>query len=152
LKHLQKKESIAFEVAGHYKRVDDDDGSTTTDLRVVEPGEDLLRPSFVTRFVSWEHEVGHHDPLTDIYVLGLVLASVAIDKNLADTEHLAEFVRHRKRLATLNTRLHPVVARAIVDMTELERHKRVQDLRAIIATLKNYREQTIASRVEEKAE
>jgi len=144
LARIQKPESLAFEVAGHYKRVYEDFGSTTTDLHVLEPGAKLERPSFLTRYMSWEHEVGHHDPLTDIYVLGLVMASVALDQDLGSAEALASFAQSRADITSRNSRLHPVVARAIVRMTELRRHDRVQDLRGLIATLRSYREQSVA--------
>jgi hypothetical protein len=143
LERLQRPESRAFEVSSNLKRVDDGDERTITDLGVVEPGTKLERPVFVTRYVSWEHEVGHHDPLTDIYVLGLVLASVALDQNLGEAEALANFSRQRANLLAANPRLHPVLARAIVRMTELDRSKRVQDLRALLSTLRTYREQAV---------
>lgn len=72
------------------------------------------------------------------------MASVALDTSLADEEALAGFVARRHELASLNSRLHPVIARAIVRMTEVSRHHRVQDLRALIENLKNYREQVVA--------
>ncbi len=143
LRRVEKSESLAFDVSAHYKRVDEAGETSTTNLGVVEPGSKLERPSFMTRYLSWEHEVGHHDPLTDIYVLGLVMASIALDQNLGESEGLAAFVESRNNLAARNERLHPVVARAIVRMTEVERHKRVQDLRGLVTTLKNYREQSI---------
>jgi hypothetical protein len=145
LGRVAKAESLAFEVSAHYKRVDEDGGTSTTNLGIVEAGTKLERPCFMTRYVSWEHEVGHHDPLTDIYVLGLVMASVALDQNLGDAEALAAFVQSRSNLSARNARLHPVVARAIVRMTEVDRHKRVQDLRALVTTLRNYREQSLGS-------
>jgi hypothetical protein len=144
LERLQRPESLAFEVASNTKRVDDGSERTTTDLGVVEPETKLERPVFVTRYVSWEHEVGHHDPLTDIYVLGLILASVALDQNLGETEALSNFSAQRANLLAANQRLHPVLARAIVRMTELDRSKRVQDLRALVTTLRNYREQAVS--------
>ncbi len=139
---LLAPESLAFEIASHQKQVHEDGTIAQTDLGVVEAGEKLERPSFVTRYVSWEHEAGHHDPLTDIYVLGLIMASVALDQNLGEADALGRFVDSRLNLAAWNQRLHPVVARAIVRMTELDRRRRVQDLRGVILTLKNYREQT----------
>jgi hypothetical protein len=143
LERLQRPQARAFDIASNTKRVDDDGEHTVTDLGIVEPGEKLERPSFMTRYVSWEHEVGHHDPLTDIYVLGLVLASVALDQNLGEVSALANFSKQRANLLAANRRLHPVLVRAIVRMTELERHRRAQDLRALLLTLRNYREQTV---------
>lgn len=140
---LARDPSRAFDVVEHHRRVDDDDGSTYTNLSVVEPGTTLDRPAYVTRFVSWEHELGHHDPLTDIYVLGLVLASIALDKNLGEAEQLSDFVRTRTKLSSMAARVHPVVLRVIVRMTELDRSRRAQDLVGVIGTLRTYREQGI---------
>ena len=39
--------------------------------------------------------------------------------------------------------LHPVLAKAIVRMTELDRHRRPQDLSALLRTLENYRDQDV---------
>lgn len=141
IERLQRSESLAFEVTGHYKRVAEGHDEATTDLGVTEPGATLTRPGFVTRYVSWEHEIGHHDALTDIYSLGIVMASVALDQNLGDAEALSSFAEKRSNLASWSQRLHPVVARVVVRMTELDRRKRVQDLRGIISALRNYREQ-----------
>jgi hypothetical protein len=102
-----------------------------------EPGDPIVRPMYLSRYVSWEHEVGHHDALADIYVLGLILASVALDQNLGDRGALEHFVQSRSHLAAFGSRLHPVVARAIMRMTEVDRHLRAQDLRSLIVTLRS---------------
>jgi hypothetical protein len=143
LERLQRPSSLAFEIASNTRRVDDGAERTVTDLDVLEPGETLERPALMTRYLSWEHEVGHQDPLTDIYVLGLVLASVALDQNLGEASALSGFSQQRANLLAVNQRLHPVLVRAIVRMTELERHRRVQDLRGLILTLRTYREQAV---------
>ena len=96
-------------------------------------------PLYLPGYVSWEHACGHHDPLTDIYVLGLVLASVACRLNLSDEADLAHFVEHRSNLFALSTRMNPVWARLIVRMTELSRHNREPDLNEVIHSLRNYR-------------
>ncbi len=142
LSKVIEPESRAFDVVSNTKRVVDGDGPSVTNLSVVDPGTPITRPLYLTRYVSWEHEVGHHDPLTDIYVLGLVLASVALDHNLGETEALSAFSLARAHSLGRNQRLHPVLVRAIVRMTEPNRSHRVQDLRALIGTLRNYREQT----------
>ena len=96
-------------------------------------------PVYLPGYVSWEHTCGHHDPLTDIYVLGLILVSVACRLNLSDEADLARFVASRGNLFALSTRLNPVWARLIVRMTELSRHKREPDLNEVIHSLRNYR-------------
>ncbi len=142
---LQKPTSHAFDITSHTRRVDDGNGVTVTNLRVLEPGAPLTQPAHFTRYVSWEHEVGHHDAQTDIYVLGLVLASLVVDQNLGEADALNRFVEARQNLTQLNPRLHPVVSRTITWMTELDRSRRAQDLRSLLHLLRNYREQTVAA-------
>src|SRR5262249_12564159 len=43
----------------------------------------------------------------------------------------------------LNPRIHPLVARALVQMTELDRSLRPQDLASLVETLERYREQEV---------
>ena len=96
-------------------------------------------PLYLPGYVCWEAACGHHDPLSDIFVLGLVLASVACRLNLSDEADLARFVAQRHNLFALNPRLNPVWARLIVRMTELSRRKREPDLNEVIYALHNYR-------------
>lgn len=115
-------------------------GSTTlsaSDRRVAE--EKTGRPSYLTGYRSWEIENGHHDPLTDIYLLGLILASLATGLDFHDREQLETFTGARRDLQRLNSRLHPVLVRAIERMTALERFDRAQDLRSLCDALDNYR-------------
>ncbi|MCC7421949.1 MAG: DUF4011 domain-containing protein [Planctomycetaceae bacterium] len=98
---------------------------------------------YVTGYRVWEHLVGHHDPVTDVFSLGMILASLACGLDLSDRESLERFVRHRRNLFELNPRLHPVVAKAIVRMTELSRSRRPQDVAGLIQSLENYRDQAI---------
>ncbi len=103
----------------------------------------LTRPVYLPNYICWEHLAGHHDELTDIFSLGMVLASLACNLDFSDPEDLAAFVTHRANLFTINKRLNPVVAAAIVKMTELNRHRRAQDLETLTARLRNYRSQAI---------
>lgn len=110
------------------------------------PQEALASPpqlAFVTGYRAWEHLVGHHDPVTDVFSLGMILASLACGLDLSERENLERFVRHRRNLFELNPRLHPVVAKAIVRMTELSRARRPQDVAGLIQSLENYRDQVI---------
>ena len=96
-------------------------------------------PLYLPGYVCWEAACGHHDPLTDIFVLGLVLVSVACRLNLSDEADLARFVQNRHNLFALNPKLNPVWARLIVRMTELSRRRRDPDLNEVIYALHNYR-------------
>ena len=143
VQQLQREESSALSVVVHVAREYDLSSHTHSQqsLDVAERGTEITRPVYLPGYVSWEHEVDHHDALSDVFVLGLILGSVATDLDLADAQKLHAFVAARRDLRTLNPRLHPVVARLITRMTELDRHARVQDLASIIHALSHYREQ-----------
>ena len=115
----------------------------TTDLSIGDRNAEVTRPVYLPGYVTWEHQVGHHDPLTDVFSLGMILASLACGLDFADPEDLKNFVAHRRNLFSLCPGLHPVLAQAIVRTTEIDRHHRVQDLRALLHNLENYRDQEI---------
>jgi len=136
----------ALEVVAEHKRtVDLGNGVTELlDERIGEPGEGIERPVYLPGYITWEHEVEHHDPLSDVFSLGMILASLACGLDLRDPDHLKTFVANRENLFRINPNLHPVFAKAIFNMTELSRHKRPQDLRAVMRSLENYREQEVS--------
>ena len=112
-------------------------------LQIGERGQPVNRPVYLPGYVSWEHEIGHHDPLTDIFSLGLLLASLTCSLDLTIPDNVALFVKHRHSLFDINRDVHPVLAKAVMRMTDLDRRKRPQDLAALLGTLENYREQNI---------
>lgn len=129
-------------VAEHRRTLEVGEGvSRHSDLRIGEPGEEPARPVYLPGYVGWEHALNHHDPLSDVFSLGMLLASLACALDFRDPEDLERFVSHRENLFALCPALHPVLAKAITGMTELSRHRRPQDLRALIRSLENYREQ-----------
>ena len=142
---LQLSLSSAVEVVGQFRRVSDVDQSTLTvsDLSVGAIAAGIANPVFLLDYRSWEHAVGHHDELTDLFSLGLLLASVACGLDFTDAGELELFTVNRTNLFSVNHRLNPVLASTIVHMTELNRHKRAQDLGQMISRLENYREQTV---------
>ncbi|MBN1609864.1 MAG: DUF4011 domain-containing protein, partial [Polyangiaceae bacterium] len=135
----------AFEVVGRSIHTTEADAGEERheNLLVAKPGAPIERPVYLPGYVCWEHQAGHHDALTDVYVLGLVLASVACGLDLSDLGHLEAFVGRRRNLFALMPQLNPVVAKNILRMTELDRHRRAQDLGAIIRSLESYREQDV---------
>jgi len=140
----QKSLTTAVEVRGESKETFDVDSGLAErrDLAIGTTGEDTSRPVYLPGYVSWEHAVGHHDELTDVFSLGLILASLACGLDLDDAGGIETLVRHRANLFALNPRLNPVVASVIAQMTELDRHRRAQDLPSLIGRLEHYREQT----------
>ena len=64
----------------------------------------LTEPKYLLGYTSWEHEVGHHDPITDIYHCGLLLASLTFGLDLTDPEDLSTFVGHLVDYIVLDAR------------------------------------------------
>ena len=143
LRKLERLSTSAFEVVGEFKaETDVDTGARNVDnLGVGEFDEVVDRQMYLPGYTTWEQEIGHHDPLTDVFSLGMMMASLVTGLDFQIDESLEKFVTSRANLFALAPTLHPVVARVIYRMTELDRHKRVQDLSAIINTLANYRDQ-----------
>jgi hypothetical protein len=96
-------------------------------------------PAFLPGFRSWEIALGHHDPLTDIFLLGQILAAIALGLDFNRREDLQGFVAARGNLFTLLPELEPLLARLIAQMTEPSRHRRAQDLEAINRQLERWR-------------
>jgi hypothetical protein len=145
LRELERLDSRAVEVVGRFRLdVQVEEGTdTVASMQIGTRGEPITRPVYLPGYVSWEHEIGHHDPLTDIYALGLILASCAAGLDLNDPVDLTAFVRHRRNLFELNPLIHPVLAKTITRMTELQRARRPQDAQSLQRVLENYRDQDV---------
>ena len=147
LARIDREESAAVEIQG-YHRIDETaetpDGYHR-DLSIGrDDGEEITHPVFLPGYVCWEHEVGHHDELTDVFSLGLLLASAACGLDLSDEDHLRRFVAARGNPFALSARIHPVMAKLVTRMTALQRRRRAQDLPGLVQTLLHYREQRLA--------
>ncbi|RZJ20342.1 MAG: WGR domain-containing protein [Acinetobacter sp.] len=121
---------------------DVDEGTYTSEsvnlhLNTEEP---LKYPSYLLGYNSFEILLDHHDALTDIFCLGLVLGSMALSLNLHDKEDLKTFTSYRHNPVQYNPRIHPTISALIKEMTELDRLKRSQDLYDVIQRLKFYRD------------
>lgn len=142
---LQAPVSSAVEVVAESRRVADVDQATltVTDQRVSDAEASITKPVYLPGYRCWEHVIGHHDELTDIFSLGLLLASVGCGLDFTDAGELELFAVNRTNLFSISPRLNPVLASTIVQMTELNRHKRAQDLGQMISRLENYRDQSV---------
>jgi superfamily I DNA and/or RNA helicase/predicted DNA-binding WGR domain protein len=145
LRELMAPPSRGLEVIGEATRETDADSFETqvTNLAVGAAGEAITRPVFLPGYTAWEHVIGHHDALTDVHSLGLILASVACCLDFSEPEDVALFADSRSNLFALTGRLHPVIARVIMEMTELDRGRRAQDLPSLIHRLETYRDQPV---------
>ena len=142
---LELAAQAAVEVVSEMRRTTEvDDGSQqVVRSEIGSRGTPITRPIYLPGYIAWEHELAHHDPLTDTFSLGLILVSLACGLNLNEPAGLETFVEHRRNLFALNPRLHPVLAQAIMRLTELDRRRRPQDLASLLSTLENYRDQPV---------
>lgn len=99
----------------------------------------LLHAAYIPGYRSYEMLLGHHDEQTDIFCLGLVLASVAFGIDLSEPEGLDAFVAQRSHPLRFS-RIHPAVGTLITEMTALHRAERTQDLQEAIHRLEHYRD------------
>jgi len=145
LRRIETTNRAGLEVVAEARRTTDvDEGhDRVVNLAIGARDGTITRPVYLPGYVTWEHALGHHDPLTDIFSLGMILASLACGLDFTDPADLEKFVAARHNLFSLAPDLHPVLARAIVRMTELDRHRRAQDLAALLKNLDNYRDQEV---------
>ena len=150
VKQIQRPRTPAVELVGESRSVTDvDDKRESHELSIGSRDlTEVEHPLYIPGYIAWEHLAEHHDPLTDVFCLGMILGSLISGLDFSVDEELESFVRSRHNLFKLNTDLHPFVARAIVQMTELDRDRRPQDLESLFRALQNYRDQTVSFEIE----
>lgn len=146
LRHLEDGDRGKFLDVVERRSVDSDLDAGRMDvgnLRVWSRDTVPHGPVYVTRYRGWEHLCSHHDALTDMFSLGMLMAALATGLDLATEDGLEAFANGRQALHNLCPRLHPVVASAVLRMTELRRGDRIQDLRGVLGYLRDYRNQRV---------
>ncbi|MFF0339587.1 AAA domain-containing protein [Kribbella sp. NPDC004875] len=146
----QGKRPTAVEVVAH-RQTDFDLGESGGGETVVVPGpvpEAITAPTPVAGWQSWEHVVGHHDQLTDIFSLGQLLLALGCGLDLSRTADVSTLIDARGNLYRLDPDLHPVIVSVAAQMAEPDRHRRAQDLHSLIEQLENYRDQPLDFDVE----
>ncbi|MCW3070516.1 MAG: hypothetical protein JWO44_406 [Bacteroidetes bacterium] len=133
-----------FEISGHLKQSTEigEYNSTEVENREVQAdlNAEIVIPVYLTNYKCYETALGHHDAVTDIYILGMILGSMALGLDFTLEDELGSFVDNRESMIFLNHKIHPSIANIIFGMTELDRRKRWKDLGEIIDNLKNYRD------------
>lgn len=150
LRAVQPHAGSALRIVGEYRIATEiDSGTEVEDLRAPSSeGDAEFRPAYLPGYRAWEQALDHHDELADIFVIGLILASLACALDLTDEEDVARFSGAQANLFRLNPSLHPVIASLIGEMTALNRHERASDLTALAQRLEQYREQPASIDVE----
>ena len=108
-----------------------------------KPGsEDLIE--HIQGYTCWEFEnFGFYDALSDIFICGLMLASVSLHLNFRKKEDFERFTENLSKLNSVSTSLHPVINECIKRMVKLDRNEREGDLESIIFLLTHYKDQVI---------
>ncbi|HZX05933.1 AAA domain-containing protein [Kribbella sp.] len=143
---VQGKRPTAFEVVAH-RQSGLDLGADGGREQTVVP-ETIAAPTLVAGWQSWEHLVGHHDQLTDIFSLGQLLLALGCGLDLSRTADVTTLIDARGNLYRLDPDLHPVIVSVAAQMAEPDRYRRAQDLRSLIEQLENYRDQPLDFDVE----
>ncbi len=150
LQRVQPQSNSGLKIVGEYRVTNDEgEGTKVEDLRT-EADEDLhiSKPVYLTDLRSWEHELGHHDEITDVFQIGMIMACVACGLNPREADDVERFSFNRANLFAIQPRLHPVLASIILETTALNRHERATDLAALAKRLETYRDQPIGLEVE----
>ena len=143
LGEIEHDDVSRLSVTGRYRERSESGGVSVVDAAIADHSEEKPRRAYYPDYIAWEQRAGHHDQLSDVFVLGLILGSLATRLRLTELEELRTFVASRGDLLRANPRLHPVLSQIIEKMTELDRRKRPQDLRQIANALAHYRDQDI---------
>lgn len=146
---IQPQTTSGLNIVGALQRRNTQLGEEVSDLSIQNDiSQPIERPVYLPGPASWEAQAGHHDEITDVFMLGMLLASLACGLDFADEDDLRNFVQHRQNLFALHDRLHPIVAAVIVEMTEINRHDRAKDVAELATRLRTWREQPLGLDVE----
>ena len=150
IRRVQPQATSALKVVGEYRvTTDEAEGSSVLDLDTADEGDTAVtRPVYIAGLRSWEIELGHHDEITDVFGLGMIMAALACGFDPSERDELARFSLHRTNLFALQPRLHPVLAVLIGEATALNRHDRTTDVGELARRLEQYREQPAGLEVE----
>nr|WP_229458847.1 DUF4011 domain-containing protein [Massilia glaciei] len=140
---VQPQPLSGLNIVGTLQRGRDEHGAElVTDLALAQDADAAIeRPVYLPGPDSWELRLGHHDELTDVFSLGMIVAALACGLDFTDDDDLRQFAGQRGNLFALHPELHPIVAAVLVEMTELNRHARATDAAAAATRLRTWREQ-----------
>jgi len=140
---VQPQVSSALKLVGNYRITQDEEHGTKVDDLSVLDGDDMIvsSPAYITRLRNWEIELGHHDEITDVFQLGMVMASLACGLDPVEFDDIESFSLNRNNLFAIAPRMHPVIASLILEATEINRHERATDVADLARRLDTWRDQ-----------
>lgn len=139
LRAITQPRSEGVEIVGELDIYELDGFDHIDNKWIARRGQEPDQPLYYLDYTSWEIMAGHHDALTDVFLLGMLMGSLAMRLDFTRSDDLKRFIAYRRNVHAANPRIHPVISRLIRHMTELRREHRAQDLSAIIEILDNYR-------------
>src|SRR5262245_39453149 len=77
LREIERHDSSRLHVTGRYRERSETSGLSVVDEAIADPSVEQSRRAYYPHYIAWEQRAGHHDQLSDVFVLGLVLASLA---------------------------------------------------------------------------
>ncbi len=134
----QKTTASTFEISTGFREEYEDGEVVQKNIFLSEELPQSL--VYVPNYSSYELVIGHHDPLSDVFLLGMILASLVFGLDFRRLGDLERFVENRSNLFVLRPKLHPSIVKIIFEMTELDRKKRPVDLLDILIRLQNYKD------------
>lgn len=145
IRAIQKPASRAFEIVGRAEATGDLLRGTADfrSLDLLPEGADVTSPVLVPGWETWEHRLGHHDELTDVASLGLLLLALAGGRDFGLRDDVEELAATRTNLFALAPDLHPIVAQLAGRMIDPDRSRRPQDAWEIVERLETYRDQPV---------
>ncbi|WP_230970090.1 AAA domain-containing protein [Nitrogeniibacter aestuarii] len=154
IRRVQPQTASGLNIVGALRIDPDQSGQRNVSDQAIqtEAAESVDRPVYLPGPASWEMRLGHHDEITDVFLLGMALAALACGLDFASDEDLRRFVLLRRDLFRINSRLHPVVAAVIVEMTHINRHDRATDVASLATRLRTWRDQPIGVDVDRALE
>ncbi len=150
LLRIQPQSSSGLKIVGEYRVTNDEAAGTKVEDLRAEASEEIKisKPVYLTDLRSWEIEVAHHDEITDVFQIGMILACVACGLDPRDADHIERFSFNRSNLFAIQPRLHPVIASIVLEATALNRHERATNLAALTKRLETYRDQPVGLEVD----
>ncbi|HZF96886.1 MAG TPA: hypothetical protein VEY92_01360, partial [Pseudoxanthomonas sp.] len=106
---VQPHPASAMNIVGELRRSHEADGLERLDDLDVQPdpAAPIERPVYLPGFRSWEIRLGHHDEITDVFCLGLVLAALACGLDFDHLDDVESFAANRRNLFRIAPRLNP---------------------------------------------
>ncbi|MCB9399520.1 MAG: DUF4011 domain-containing protein [Acidobacteria bacterium] len=91
---------------------------------MASPNADLNEPAYVVGYLAWENLLGQHDFESNLFLLGLILTSVALNLDFYVQTDLETMVKHRTTYFAFRSEIPLNLRLLLVAMTDLDPARR----------------------------